>query len=61
MIRQSMFVHTFIQCYFLTCSFTPSYSGSKLVIQGQHLDSAHTTVVQYISKNPNLQPLEQVS
>ncbi|KAI9515085.1 hypothetical protein NQZ68_027951 [Dissostichus eleginoides] len=39
------------------CSFQ---SGSKLVIQGQNLDSAHTTVVQYISKNPNLQPLEQV-
>ncbi|XP_063767768.1 macrophage-stimulating protein receptor-like isoform X2 [Eleginops maclovinus] len=39
------------------CSFQ---SGSKLVIQGQNLDSAHTTVVQYISKNPNLLPLEQV-
>ncbi|KAF3856217.1 hypothetical protein F7725_016940 [Dissostichus mawsoni] len=26
----------------------------------QNLDSAHTTVVQYISKNPILQPLEQV-
>ncbi|XP_041813694.1 macrophage-stimulating protein receptor-like isoform X2 [Chelmon rostratus] len=35
-------------------------SGSKLVIEGQNLDSAHTTVVQYISKNPNLQSLQQV-
>ncbi|XP_070815962.1 macrophage-stimulating protein receptor-like isoform X1 [Chaetodon trifascialis] len=39
------------------CSFQ---SGSKLVIEGQNLDSAHTTVVHYISKNSNLQPLEQV-
>ncbi|XP_036956723.1 macrophage-stimulating protein receptor-like [Acanthopagrus latus] len=37
------------------CSFQ---SGSRLVITGQNLDSAHTTVVQY--KNPNLQTLQRV-
>lgn len=35
-------------------------SGSKLVIVGQNLDSAHKTVVQYTSKNPNLQSIERV-
>ncbi|KAA8593364.1 macrophage-stimulating protein receptor [Etheostoma spectabile] len=35
-------------------------SGSKLVIEGQNLDSAHKTVVQYTSKNPNMQSLELV-
>ncbi|XP_060898987.1 macrophage-stimulating protein receptor-like [Labrus mixtus] len=39
------------------CSFQ---SGSKLVIEGQNLDSAHKTVVQYISSSPHLQPPEQV-
>ncbi|XP_029286992.1 macrophage-stimulating protein receptor-like isoform X2 [Cottoperca gobio] len=39
------------------CSFQ---SGSKLVIEGQNLDSAHKTVVQYISRNPILQSLEKV-
>ncbi|XP_068568289.1 LOW QUALITY PROTEIN: macrophage-stimulating protein receptor-like [Cebidichthys violaceus] len=39
------------------CSFQ---RGSKLVIEGQNLDSAHKTVVQYRSKNPNVQILEQV-
>uniref|UniRef100_A0A3Q1JWZ8 receptor protein-tyrosine kinase n=1 Tax=Anabas testudineus TaxID=64144 RepID=A0A3Q1JWZ8_ANATE len=34
-------------------------SGSKLMIEGQNLDSAHTTVVQYSSKNL-LHPLYQV-
>lgn len=37
-----------------------SNSGSKLVIEGQNLDSAHKTVVQYTSKNLNLQSLERV-
>ncbi|XP_070694579.1 macrophage-stimulating protein receptor-like [Pempheris klunzingeri] len=35
-------------------------SGSKLVIEGQNLDSAHKIVVQYTSKNPSLQSLQQV-
>ncbi|XP_049431579.1 macrophage-stimulating protein receptor-like [Epinephelus fuscoguttatus] len=39
------------------CSFQ---SGSKLVIVGHNLDSAHKTVVQYISKNRNLPLLERV-
>uniref|UniRef100_A0A3Q3SJ75 Macrophage-stimulating protein receptor n=1 Tax=Mastacembelus armatus TaxID=205130 RepID=A0A3Q3SJ75_9TELE len=39
------------------CSFT---RGSKLVIEGQNLDSAHETVVGYISKNPLIHALEQV-
>ncbi|XP_060925031.1 macrophage-stimulating protein receptor-like isoform X1 [Limanda limanda] len=39
------------------CSFR---RGSKLVIEGQNLDSAQRTVVQYNSKNPNMQPLQQV-
>ncbi|XP_068450311.1 macrophage-stimulating protein receptor [Clinocottus analis] len=39
------------------CSFQ---SGSKLVIEGQNLDSAHKTVVQYVSKNPNMKVLERV-
>ncbi|XP_042363182.1 macrophage-stimulating protein receptor-like isoform X2 [Plectropomus leopardus] len=39
------------------CSFQ---SGSKLVIVGQNLDSAHKTVLQYTSKNPSLQSLERV-
>ncbi|KAG8007734.1 Hepatocyte growth factor receptor [Nibea albiflora] len=34
-------------------------SGSKLVIQGQNLASAHETVVQYTSGNLNLQSLQQ--
>nr|XP_040060403.1 macrophage-stimulating protein receptor-like isoform X1 [Gasterosteus aculeatus aculeatus] len=34
------------------CSFQ---SGSKLVIEGQNLDSAHRTVVEYTSKNLNIQ------
>ncbi len=29
-----------------------SHSGSKFVIEGENLDSAHKTMVQYISKNP---------
>ncbi|XP_034389353.1 macrophage-stimulating protein receptor-like isoform X1 [Cyclopterus lumpus] len=37
------------------CSFQ---SGSKLVIEGTNLDSAHKTVVQY--KNPNMKFLERV-
>ncbi|XP_039971985.1 macrophage-stimulating protein receptor-like isoform X2 [Xiphias gladius] len=39
------------------CSFR---GGSKLVIQGQNLDSAHKTVVQYTSKNPHMRSLQQV-
>ncbi|XP_074501349.1 macrophage-stimulating protein receptor-like [Sebastes fasciatus] len=41
------------------CSFI---RGSRLVIEGQNLDSAHKTVVQYTSKNtlPNLQLYERV-
>uniref|UniRef100_UPI0037E927ED macrophage-stimulating protein receptor-like n=1 Tax=Semicossyphus pulcher TaxID=241346 RepID=UPI0037E927ED len=35
-------------------------SGSKLVIEGHNLDSAHKTVVQYTSKTPHMQPLQQV-
>ncbi|XP_061147015.1 macrophage-stimulating protein receptor [Syngnathus typhle] len=35
------------------CSFS---SGSKLVITGQNLDSAHKTVLQYTSKNSPLEP-----
>ncbi|TKS71313.1 Macrophage-stimulating protein receptor [Collichthys lucidus] len=34
-------------------------SGSKLVIQGQNLASGHETVVQYTSRNLNLQSLQQ--
>ncbi|XP_018542200.1 macrophage-stimulating protein receptor isoform X1 [Lates calcarifer] len=39
------------------CSFS---SGSKLVIEGQNLDSAHKTVLQYTSKNPLMPSLQQV-
>lgn len=39
------------------CSF---HSGSKLVIEGQNLDSAHETVVEYTSRNPSLQRLQRV-
>ncbi|XP_034440841.1 macrophage-stimulating protein receptor-like isoform X1 [Hippoglossus hippoglossus] len=39
------------------CSFR---RGSKLVIEGQNLDSAQRTVVQYIPKNPSIQSLQQV-
>lgn len=39
------------------CSFQ---NGSKLVIEGQNLDSAHKTVVQYIPKDKNLQSHQQV-
>ncbi|XP_029948186.1 macrophage-stimulating protein receptor-like [Salarias fasciatus] len=39
------------------CSFQ---SGSKLFIQGQHLDSVHKTVVQYTPKNLLLQPVQRV-
>lgn len=39
------------------CSFQ---SGSKLMIVGENLDSAYKTVIQYISKNPNLQSLQRV-
>ncbi|XP_074529741.1 macrophage-stimulating protein receptor-like [Halichoeres trimaculatus] len=39
------------------CSFQ---SGSKLVIKGQNLDSAHKTVIQYAPKTPHVQPLQQV-
>ncbi|XP_035517889.1 macrophage-stimulating protein receptor-like isoform X1 [Morone saxatilis] len=35
-------------------------SGSKLVIEGQNLDSAHKTVIKYTSKNQNLQPFQQI-
>ncbi|TNN84423.1 Macrophage-stimulating protein receptor [Liparis tanakae] len=38
------------------CSFQ---SGSKLVIEGHDIDSAHTTVVQYVSENPNMKFLER--
>ncbi|XP_068172194.1 macrophage-stimulating protein receptor [Antennarius striatus] len=33
-------------------------SGSKVVIEGQNLDSAHKSVIQYTSKNPSLRPLQ---
>ncbi|XP_071350437.1 macrophage-stimulating protein receptor isoform X2 [Trachinotus anak] len=39
------------------CSFR---RGSKLVITGQNLDSAHRTMVQYASKNSHMLPLQQV-
>ncbi|KAM7006557.1 macrophage-stimulating protein receptor-like [Tautogolabrus adspersus] len=39
------------------CSFE---SGSKLVIEGQNLDSAHKAVVQYIWRSPHVQSLQQV-
>ncbi|KAI3369994.1 hypothetical protein L3Q82_024796 [Scortum barcoo] len=39
------------------CSFQ---RGSKLVIEGQNLDSVHKTVVQYTPKNPELQSVQQV-
>ncbi|XP_035487698.1 macrophage-stimulating protein receptor isoform X2 [Scophthalmus maximus] len=35
-------------------------SGSKLVIEGENLDSAHKTVVQYTPKDPHMQFLQQV-
>ncbi|XP_070758264.1 macrophage-stimulating protein receptor-like [Enoplosus armatus] len=40
-----------------SCSFQ---SGSKLMIEGQNLDSAHKTVAQFTPKNPLLQSREQV-
>lgn len=39
------------------CSFK---RGSRFVIEGQNLDSAQETEVQYISKNPNLSSLQRV-
>ncbi|XP_069000968.1 macrophage-stimulating protein receptor-like [Embiotoca jacksoni] len=39
------------------CSFQ---SGSKLVIEGQNLDSAHKPVVQYTPNNPLMESLQQV-
>uniref|UniRef100_H3C1Z8 receptor protein-tyrosine kinase n=1 Tax=Tetraodon nigroviridis TaxID=99883 RepID=H3C1Z8_TETNG len=36
------------------------HRGSRLVIQGQNLDSAHKTVVKYVSKNTNLHQLQRV-
>ncbi|XP_071374032.1 macrophage-stimulating protein receptor [Centroberyx affinis] len=39
------------------CSFR---RGSKLMIQGQNLDTVHKTVVQYKSNNPSLQPLQRI-
>lgn len=39
------------------CSFK---NGSRLIIQGQNLDSAHKTVLQYIPRSPHRQPLQQV-
>ncbi|XP_044072501.1 macrophage-stimulating protein receptor-like [Siniperca chuatsi] len=39
------------------CSFQ---SGSKLMIEGQNLDSAHKTVVEYTPKNRHLQSRQQV-
>lgn len=36
---------------FLTLTLILSHRGSKLVIEGQNLDSAHNIVVQYTSKN----------
>ncbi|XP_053172389.1 macrophage-stimulating protein receptor-like isoform X1 [Scomber japonicus] len=39
------------------CSFR---SGSKLLIEGQNLDSAHKTVVQYISKSHPMESHQQV-
>lgn len=38
-----------------------SYSGSKLVIEGHNLDSAHRTVVQYTPQNRDMQPIQEVS
>lgn len=35
-------------------------SGSKLVIEGENLDSAHKTVVQYASRNPSVPSLQRV-
>lgn len=37
------------------------YSGSKLVIKGQNLDSAHKTIIQYTPKTSQILPLQQVS
>ncbi|XP_040891054.1 macrophage-stimulating protein receptor-like isoform X2 [Toxotes jaculatrix] len=47
----------FIMSVYPHCSFR---SGSKLVIEGQNLDSAHKTVVQYTPKNPLMPSLQQV-
>lgn len=47
------------KCSFVLYIYT--YSGSKLVIEGENLDSAHKTVVQYTPKDPHMQFLQQVS
>ncbi|CAJ1050607.1 macrophage-stimulating protein receptor-like [Xyrichtys novacula] len=39
------------------CSFQ---GGSKMVVQGQNLDSAHKTVIQYTSKSSHVQPYQRV-
>lgn len=43
-----------------SCGILLSNRGSKLLIEGHNLDSAHKTVLQYISKSL-LHPLHQVS
>ncbi|XP_037347072.2 macrophage-stimulating protein receptor-like isoform X1 [Pungitius pungitius] len=46
-----------ITAVYPNCSFQ---SGSKLVVEGQNLDSAHVTVVEYTSKSPNIQSLRRI-
>lgn len=45
-----------ITSMFPNCSF---HSGSRLVIEGRNLDSAHKTVVQYTLKDFHMPPLQQ--
>lgn len=45
---------------FFTCTLVLLCRGSKLVLVGENLDSAHKTVIQYISKIQNLLSLQQV-